>query len=70
MRLASRADVDTVLSKIILSDRQKIIFDMYYIRKLGITYTADEIGVCQTVVHDELKAIRGKIFAVLVHSSD
>lgn len=62
---ATRADVDTLLSKIILSDRQQMIFDMFYIRKQNIGYIADSLNVCSLVVSKELNVIRNKIIRII-----
>ena len=64
-KLANRADVDTLLTKIILSDRQKTIFDMFYIRKQNIGYIADSLNVCSLVVSKELNIIRNKIIRII-----
>lgn len=64
-RSATRADVDTLLSKIILSDRQQMIFDMFYIRKQNIGYIADSLNVCSLVVSKELNVIRNKIIRII-----
>ena len=59
---ATKREVESVLDKIILSDRQKKVFDLYCVRGLGIGFTADTIGVCPMVVNNELKIIRMKIY--------
>lgn len=63
--MATRAEIDDVMSKIILSDRQKKIFEICCIRRLGIYFAADETAVCPFVVNKELRIIKAKIFAVL-----
>ena len=64
-RTATRAEVDILLSKIILSDRQSKIFDFYYLKKLDVCFIADTLGVCERVVKHELSEIRLKIIKVL-----
>ena len=65
MRSATRAQVDEVLSDVILSDRQRKIFDLHFIRRMDIGFTADELGCSPSVICVELRIIRRKIFAIL-----
>jgi DNA-directed RNA polymerase sigma subunit (sigma70/sigma32) len=65
MRSATRAQVDEVLSDVILSDRQRKIFDLHFIRRMDIGFTADELGYSPSVICVELRIIRRKIFAIL-----
>ena len=62
---ANRADVDNLLSKIILSDRQSKIFEMFYLKRYGIDFIADDVCVSPTVISEELKLIRCKISAFI-----
>lgn len=58
---ATRADVNNLLSKIILSERQTRIFEMFYLRDMNINFIADTVGCSPSVVSVELKVIREKI---------
>ena len=58
---ADRSDVEKIISKILLSDRQKSILDMYYIRRLNVNFIADTMFVCERVIKKDIKAIRDKI---------
>lgn len=58
---ATRADVNDLLSKIILSERQTRIFEMFYLRDMNINFIADTVGCSSSVVNEELKVIRRKI---------
>ena len=58
---ATRADVEEVLSKIILSERQKKIFNMFYLDRYNIGFIADSLCFSNTVISEELKTIRNKI---------
>lgn len=60
---ATKENVDSILEQIILSDRQKTIFEMFYLRKKDIGYIADTLNVCRVVIDKELKAIREKIIS-------
>ncbi len=59
--LASRVDVDSLLSKVFFSDRQSTIFNMFYIKKNDIGFIADTLYVSESVVKRELKTIRNKL---------
>lgn len=60
-KTATRADVNDLLSKIILSERQTRIFEMFYLRDMNIGFIADTLNVSQSVVNEELKLVREKI---------
>lgn len=64
-RTALKDDVDSLRERIILSQRQEKIFDMFYVRKNDIGFIADSLNVCVSVVNDELRLIRGKILRVI-----
>ena len=64
-RKAIKKDVDDIESELVLSDRQRIIFTMFYIQKKNIDYIADSLCVCKMVVNNELKAIRNKMAKIL-----
>jgi predicted DNA-binding protein YlxM (UPF0122 family) len=60
-RDASRADVNDLLGKIILSDRQTRIFEMFYLKRQNIGFIADTLGFSERVICEELNTIREKI---------
>ena len=60
-KTALRSDVDDLLAKLALSDRQTRIFEMFYVQKKDIWMISNEIGVCEAVVNRELKKVRTKI---------
>ena len=64
-KTATRADVNDLLSKIILSERQTRIFEYFYIKDMNIGFIADTLGVSQSVVSRELEEIRDKISAII-----
>ena len=64
-RNANRYDVNELLSKIILSDRQTRIFEMFYIKRQNIGFIADTLYVCPAVISEELKTIRDKIAVII-----
>lgn len=61
IRDATRADIEELLSKIILTERQNKIFEMYYIAGQSVGFIADTLGVCQLVISKELRRIREKM---------
>lgn len=62
---AVKSEVDSVRSRIVLSDRQEKVFEMYYIKGQPIGYIADTLCVCPMVINNELKAIRKKLMKIL-----
>ena len=64
-KIATRADVNDLLSKIILSERQTRIFEMFYIKRQNIGFIADTLGFSERVISEELEIIRHKILAVI-----
>ncbi len=60
-RTATRADVNDLLGKIILSDRQTRIFEMFYLKRQNIGFIADTLGFSERVICQELYLIRDKI---------
>lgn len=66
---ALKSDVDIIKDKILLTERQEQIFEMYYIKKKNVNYIADTLFVCPMVINKELKTIREKIIKIL-HTLD
>lgn len=62
---ATRAEVDNLLSQIILSERQADTFDMYYIKKKDVGFIADRLYVSISVINTELRIIRDKMIKVI-----
>ena len=60
-KTATRADVNDLLGKIILSDRQTRIFEMFYLKRQNIGFIADTLGFSERVICEELYLIRDKI---------
>lgn len=60
-KTATRADVNDLLGKIILSDRQTRIFEMFYLKRQNIGFIADTLGFSERVICQELYLIRDKI---------
>ena len=64
-RNANRYDVNELLEKIILSERQSRIFEMFYLKRQNIGFIADTLGFSVRVISEELSLIRDKISAVI-----
>ena len=64
-KTAIRSEINELMSKLALSDRQTKIFEMFYIQKKDIWMISNEIGICEAVVNRELKKIRTKIAKVM-----
>jgi len=62
---ADKADVDHIKEKIILTDRQDTIFQMFYIQGRDINFIADSLYISASVVNRELRRIRDKILRIL-----
>ena len=64
-KIATRADVNELLSKIILSERQTRIFEMFYLKRQNIGFIADTLGFSERVISEELDIIRHKISVII-----
>lgn len=64
-KTATRADVNKLLSEIILSERQEKIFEMFYIKRNDIGFIADSLNVSESVIKRELKVMRDKVLILL-----
>ena len=64
-KTATRAEVNDLLSKIILSERQTRIFEMFYLKRQNIGFIADTLCCSPTVISEELFLIRDKISVII-----
>ena len=53
------------LSKVLFSDRQLQIFDLYYVQGKDCGFIADSLCVCPGVITKELHAMREKMIKVI-----
>ena len=67
-RTATRADVNELLEKIVLSDRQTRIFEMFYLKRQNIGYISDTLFISVRVVNEELDRIREKIERAILNA--
>ena len=65
VKTAVKSDIDELSPKLLLTERQETIFNMYYIKDKDINFIADTLGVCNIVISNELKIIRKKMAKVL-----
>lgn len=63
-RFATKSDIDKLLENMILTERQKRIFEMFYIKKHGRGFTADTLFISESEVSKELRLIRSKMLKV------
>lgn len=55
---ANRADVNELLSKVILTERQTRIFEMFYLKRQDVGFIADKLCFSQDTINKELRKIR------------
>ena len=63
-RFATKSDINKLLENMILTERQKGIFEMFYIKKQGRGFTADTLFISESEVSKELRLIRSKMLKV------
>ena len=61
----TQKELDDILGNIVLSDRQKSIFTMYYINRKNVGFIADSLFVSESVIKRELKIIRNKLMTLI-----
>lgn len=60
-----RKRLNFIQSKILLTERQEKIFDMFYIKDQNIDFIADTLFVSAMTINHELKIIRKKLLRIL-----
>lgn len=60
-----RKKLTFIQSKILLTERQEKIFDMFYIKDQNIDFIADTLFVSPMTINHELKIIRKKLLRIL-----
>lgn len=58
---ANRKEVESVLSEMILSERQRTVLEMYYLQRKDVNFIADSLYVSAGVIKNELSRIRSKL---------
>lgn len=64
-RRANKSDINKILDEVILSDRQRKVFDLYYIQKHDISFIADKLNSSYSVIKSEIQSVREKIYQVI-----
>lgn len=64
-KTATKADVNLLLSQVLLTDRQLKVFEMFYIKGQNVGFIADTLNCCQLVINKELRRIRDKIERII-----
>lgn len=64
-KTAVKSEVDELLGKIVFTERQELIFSMYFIKKKDANFIADTLGYSGSVIYHEINTIREKLIKVL-----
>lgn len=65
LRNATRQEVDSAVSEIILTERQEKVFNLYFIKKKDVNFIADTLCVSPRVINREIHETRRKILPVV-----
>ena len=64
-RYADKKQLEKIESRILLTERQEKIFNMFYVKNQNIDFIADTLFVSNMTINNELKIIRKKLFDIL-----
>lgn len=64
-KFITQQELNSILETIVLSDRQKAIFMMYYINRKNVGFIADSLFISESVIKRELKIIRKKLVTLI-----
>lgn len=64
-KFADKSKIAELKNKVLFSDRQNIIFDLYYVQGKDCGFIADSLCVCSGVITKELHAMREKMVRVI-----
>ena len=64
-RFADKSKIEELKKKVLFSDRQLKIFELYYIQGKDCGFIADSLCVCPGVITKELHAMREKMVRVI-----
>lgn len=65
-KTALRKEVEKIDAEIVLTDRQREIYRMYYLEHKDAGLIADTIGRSYSIVRNELRAIRRKLVRIIL----
>lgn len=65
MKYSTRQEMEDLKQDILLTDRQRRIFELRYEQGRPIGFIADSMGLCSRVIDTELHTIRKKISKIL-----
>lgn len=65
LRNAAKPEVDSVLSEIILTERQEKVFGLYFIKRKDVSFIADTLCISPRVICREIHEVRCKFLAVV-----
>jgi len=64
-KTAVKKEVDYLTENLILSEKQKKIFNMYYLERQCIDFIADSVNSSRSAVCSDLKIIRDRIMKLI-----
>lgn len=64
-RLADKSKIEELKRKVLFTERQLKIFDLYYVQGKDCGFIADSLCVCPGVITKELHAMREKMVRVI-----
>lgn len=68
-KYADKKQLEKIESKILLTERQEKVFNMFYIKNQNIDFIADNLFVSSMTINNELKIIRRKLYKILTEES-
>lgn len=63
LRSVSRPDFESVRGRLLLSERQEKVLDMYFVRKKDVGFIADTLFISPRVIRREIHSIRSRILS-------
>lgn len=64
-RFADKSKIEELKKKVLFSERQLKIFELYYVQGKDCGFIADSLCVCPGVITKELHAMREKMIRVI-----
>lgn len=64
-KYAVKSDIDKIKANVVFSERQKKVFEMFYIQKHDISFIADKLNSSYSVIKSEIQSVREKIYQVI-----
>lgn len=68
-KYADKKQLEKIESKILLTERQEKVFNMFYVKNQNIDFIADSLFVSSMTINNELKIIRRKLYKILTEEN-